>query len=118
VSAGKRKLLDRFGQLDDEQQETLLAFAEFLVTRPALADDADPVEPQGIARPAEETVVMAVRRLTQTYPMLDRRILFNEASGYMAEHALAGRPAAEVIDELEAVFARHYERVRGQGGEK
>jgi hypothetical protein len=36
----------------------------------------------------------------------------------MAEHALAGRAAAEVIDELEVVFARHYERVKEQGGKK
>lgn len=111
MSTEKKKLLDLFGQLDESQQEMLLAFAEFLVTRPGLADEADPVRPRPIERPTEETLVMALRRLTQTYPMLDRRKLFNEASRFMAEHALAGRPAAEVIDELEVVFAKHYKRI-------
>jgi hypothetical protein len=36
-----------------------------------------------------------------------------EASQFMAQHALEGRPAHEVIDELEAVFARHYQKMRG-----
>jgi hypothetical protein len=31
-----------------------------------------------------------------------------EASQFMAQHALEGRAAREVIDDLEAVFARHY----------
>lgn len=114
MSAGSKRLLDLFGQLAEEQQETLLAFAEFLVARPDLADEPEPSEPRPIERPAEETVVMAIRRLTRTYPMLDRRKLFGEASRFMTEHALAGRPANEVIDELEAVFARHYERMRNE----
>ncbi len=118
MSAEKKKLLDLFGKLDEHQQETLLAFAEFLITRPGLADEADPVQPRPIERPADETVVMAIRRLTQTYPMLDRRKLFSEASRFMAEHALAGRPAQEVIDELEIVFARHYERQKKEGGRR
>jgi hypothetical protein len=41
--------------------------------------------------------------------MLDRKRLMAEASQFMAQHALEDRPAREVIDELEAVFARHYE---------
>jgi hypothetical protein len=31
----------------------------------------------------------------------------------MAAHALEGRAAAEVIDDLEAVFARHYKAMAG-----
>lgn len=115
MSTEKTKLLDLFEQLDEQQQETLLAFAAFLTTRPALAHEVAPVAPRPIARPAEETVVAAIRRLTLTYPMLDRRKLFNDASRYMAAHALEGRPAVEVIDELEVVFAKHYERTNGEG---
>jgi len=33
----------------------------------------------------------------------------------MTEHALAGRPAAELIDELEVAFAGHYERTKDEG---
>jgi hypothetical protein len=55
-------------------------------------------------------VTTAIRRLVRTYPMLDRRKLMAEASEFMAQHALQGRPAGEVIDELDALFARHYEQ--------
>jgi hypothetical protein len=57
---------------------------------------------------------MAIKRLTQTYPMLDRRKLFGDTSKFVAQHALEGRPAMEVIDELEIVFAKHFEKVRGE----
>ena len=50
----------------------------------------------------------AIRRLVRTFPMLDRKRLMAEASQFMAQHALEGRAAREVIDDLEAVFARHY----------
>jgi hypothetical protein len=51
---------------------------------------------------------MAIKRLTRTYPMLDRRKLIGRTSQLMAEHALQGRAAVEVIDELEMVFERYY----------
>lgn len=51
---------------------------------------------------------MAIKRLTRTYPMLDRRKLMGPTSLLVSQHALQGRPAAAVIDELEMVFARHY----------
>ena len=108
------KLLDLFETLDRERQRTLIEFAEFLSSRAARDGDAEPAAaptPQPIARPATETVVMAIKRLTQTYPMLDRRKLLGETSEYVAQHALGGRPAAEVIDELEALFARHYQKL-------
>ncbi len=113
-----KKLLELFGGLDDRQRETLIAFAEFLAARAPQGVDAGPsasAEPLPIARPATETVVMAIKRLTQTYPMLDRRKLFTDTSRFMAQHALEGRPAAEVIDELEMVFARHFKGMRDEG---
>ena len=57
---------------------------------------------------------MAIRRLVRIYPMLDRKRLMVDASRFMAQHALNGRPAHEVIDELEKVFARHYEEHKGK----
>ena len=38
-----------------------------------------------------------------------------EASQFVAQHALEGRAAREVIDDIEAVFARHYQREKGKG---
>jgi hypothetical protein len=40
--------------------------------------------------------------------MLDRHLMLDETSTLMAGHVLRGRPARDVIDELEALFARHY----------
>ena len=112
-----KKLLELFGKLDDRQGEQLIAFAEFLAARAPQGNDAElfaAAEPLSIARPATETVVMAIKRLTRTYPMLDRRKLFTDTSRYMAQHALEGRPAAEVIDELEVMFSRHYRTMRNE----
>ena len=63
-------------------------------------------------------VTMAIRRLVRTYPMLDPKRLMAEASQFMAQHALNGRPAVEVIDELEKVFARHYQGMLERGARR
>ena len=112
MSRGEKQILDVFARLAPEQQDRLIAFAEFLGGG---ATDAAGMasEPVAIPRPDGEMVTMAIRRLVRTYPMLDRRQLMAESSQFMAQHALNGRPAVEVIDELEAVFARHYQRMRG-----
>lgn len=108
MKGDEKQLLDLFEQLAPEQQDRLIAFAEFLGgSAPDAAGAAS--EPVAIPRPDGETVTMAIRRLVRTYPMLDRKRLMAEASQFMAQHALEGRPAHEVIDELEKVFARHYE---------
>lgn len=107
----EQKLLDLFERLRPEQQDQLIAFAEFLAAG-GPPEERPAREPVNLPRPATETVTMAIRRLVRTYPMLDRRRLLGEASRFVAQHALEGRPAAEVIDELEIVFARHYKAMR------
>jgi hypothetical protein len=111
VQVKDTKLLDLFEQLAPEQQERLIAFAEFLSGGAADSGAADR-GPVALARPENETVTMAIRRLVRTYPMLDRRKLMAEAAEFMAQHALQGRPAGEVIDEIEALFARHYQNMK------
>ena len=110
-----KQLLDLFGRLAPGQQGKLIAFAEFLAARTPGSWNGKPAV---IPRPARETVTMAIRRLVQSYPMLDRRQLMAEASQFMAQHALEGRAASEVIDDLEAVFARHYDQRRKGKGER
>ena len=100
-----RKLLDLFGKLAPDQQDRLIEFAELLVADAPPGDD----DPRVLPGPAGETVTMAIRRLARSYPMLERRRLMGEASRLMAQHALEGRAAAEIIAELETVFARHYD---------
>jgi hypothetical protein len=115
VQVKDTKLLDLFEQLAPEQQERLIAFAEFL-SAGAADSNAAAGEPAALARPENETVTMAIRRLVRTYPMLDRRKLMAEAAEFMAQHALEGRPASEVIDELEVLFVRHYEHHKSKAG--
>jgi hypothetical protein len=41
-----------------------------------------------------------------------------EAVEFMAQHALEGRPAHVVIDELQVLFVRHYEQHKSQVGSR
>ncbi len=115
LSRDARRLLGLFERLDADQRRTLLEFAEFLAGRTAAAQvparaPEPPPEPLAIPRPEGETVVGAMKRLRRSYPMLDPDQLLDEASGLMSAHLLGGRPAVEVIDDLEALFARHYQQ--------
>jgi hypothetical protein len=112
VKVDEKRLLRVFGRLGEEQQDRLIAFAEFLAA--AAPGGSGVAGPATAPRPAAESVTLAIRRLVRTYPMLDRRRLMGDASRFLAQHALDGRPAAEVIDELEAVFAAHFQRMRDE----
>jgi len=102
------------GKLPEQELRTLLQFSEFLLAQvpDAEAADAPLPEPKPLPRPAEESVIRAMRRLSETYFMLDRGPLLNETSALMAQHVMQGRKAAEVIDDLEAAFLAQYQRVR------
>lgn len=108
-----KKLLNFFRELPVEQQDTLLAFAEFLAGRAAGTKPPVASQPQAIPRPAEEKVVQAIKRLRETYPMLDHGKMLHEVSLHMTQHVMHGRAAKDVIDELELVFRAHYERMTG-----
>jgi len=110
VKSGERRLRSLFSALDHEDQETLLAFAEFLAGRKKELAPAERPEPKSIPRPERESVVAAIKRLSATYPMLDKGRMLNETSNLMTQHIMRGRAATEVIDELEALFKRHYEQ--------
>jgi hypothetical protein len=107
-----QRLAEIAGRLPEAEQQTLLQFAEFLLARVPASEPEPLPEPKPLPRPAEESVIKAMRRLSETYYMLERGRLLNETSALMAQHVLQGRPAVEVIDELEAMFAAQYERVR------
>ena len=110
LSAEQRRLIKLFGALGPGDKASLLAFAEFLNGRSSeLAEPAVAQQPDVAPRPAQESVVAAMRRLSTGYPMLDKSVILHEAAGLMAAHTLQGRPAVEVIDELEGLFARAYQ---------
>ncbi len=111
----QRRLLSLFESLDGQDREMLLAFAEFLQARQTSADSVDEVpasahQPKSIERPETESVVKAIKRLSETYYMLERGQLLDQTSSLMMSHVLQGRDATSVIDELEIVFSQHYER--------
>lgn len=105
----EKRLTKIFAQLSEAERKTLLDFAEFLASR------SEPVAPDSlelnpIPRPADESVVAALKRLRETYHMLDHSKMLNEASALMAQHLMQGRPAVEVIDELEEIFRRDFDK--------
>jgi len=115
----QRRLVTLFDTLSDSGREMLLEYAEFLAARHARPMSS--AEPLDIPRPETESVVAAIKRLVETFPMLERSMLFNETSGLMAQHMLYARPAPEIIDQLEVLFRQHYtalvERREADGAE-
>jgi hypothetical protein len=112
LDAEQQRLLGLFSQLAIEDRATLIAFAEFLAERlqskGSHAAQA-PLEPKPIERPAEESVVKAIKRLSATYYMIERDQLFDETSSLMMSHIMQGRETKDVIDDLEALFNKHYQ---------
>jgi hypothetical protein len=115
----EKRLTGILRQLPAAQAGMLLEFAEFLLMRHGGAvreqemniGAAEISAPAEIPRPAEETVVKAVKRLRATYPMLDARKLLNQTSELMTQHIVQGREAIVVIEELEILFRTHYEKL-------
>ncbi len=97
-----------FSELPEAEQKTLLDFAEFLQSRAPQIKFVSLV-PLQIPRPAEESVVAAIKRLNQTYQMIERSTLLNETSDLMMQHMLRGRAARDIVDELELLFNKRFE---------
>jgi len=116
LSPEERRITRLYRSLSPTDRAALVAFAEFLAQRGAEASERPArLEPEPMERPTDETVVAALKRLRRVYAMLDRGVLLHEASTLMSAHVLQGRPAVDVIDELEALFARHYTAYREAG---
>lgn len=108
MTRDERRLLNIFRGLTPPHATALLEFAEFLEAK-SQREAPTVLVPLAIPRASEESVVKAIKRLSATYPMLDKGRLFNETSTLMTQHVMQGRPAPEVIDELEALFKRFYD---------
>lgn len=123
----QEQLLACLKHLSAQEQLSLLDYARYLAERQARATlpelpsmpvserKPEPLpEPRAIERPESERVVAAVKRLSQTYFMLDKTRMLGHTSGLMTQHIMAGREAREVIDELEEIFHREYEELRAR----
>lgn len=105
----RKRLLELFERLAAEQQSSLLDYAEFLAARRHVAVPRAESAP----RPAVETVVQAIKRLNRSYPMMQRHRLMPAVEKLLAEHLIDNRPAPQVIDEMEALFAAEYRLADG-----
>ncbi|MBT8438334.1 MAG: Crp/Fnr family transcriptional regulator [Gammaproteobacteria bacterium] len=112
-SKTQRQLIKLFSRLDKNRQQQLLDFAEFLVEKPSQGNGVDSEaaeKPVVVTRPDNESVIAAIKRLSKSYSMLNKDDILHETSDLMTSHVLKGRPAEEVIDELEILFVTHYEQ--------
>lgn len=108
VKKSTKKLLEYYRELPDEVAQQLLDFAEFLASRHKV-EVKEIALPQEITRPDTESVVAAVKRLSATFPMLNKDKLLNETASLVTQNLIQGRDAVEVIDELEVIFRKEYE---------
>lgn len=113
----EKRLAEILRRLPAEHRILLVEFAEFLASRAGPPAEVVP-EPTPIPRPDEESVVKAIKRLMATYHMLDRGKLLHETAHYMTQHVVHGRPAVEVIEELEKMFDGHYRSLKDRAGRK
>jgi len=117
VASAEQQLTELFRQLTVGDQLTILAFVEFLASRRpagAVAVSKEPVvipAPEAIERPAEESVVGALKRLAKTYPMLDKTEMLGATSDLVASNIMQGTDPVEVIDQLEDIFRSLYENL-------
>ena len=112
-SKTQRQLIKLFSKLDKTRQQQLLDFAEFLVSKSSESSEtAEQAEtaPVLLPRPEKESVIAAIKRLSKSYSMLNKDDMLHETSDLMSSHVLKGRPAEEVIDDLEILFVTHYEK--------
>ena len=69
-------------------------------------------EPEPIERPPQESVVGSLKRLSKTYPMLDKSEMLSATSDLVASQIMQGGDPAGTIDRLEKIFLEHYEQLR------
>jgi hypothetical protein len=115
----QKKILGILEGLSSVDRASVISFAEFLRSRAETANSvsvsaaaAEIPEPRLGPRPQDERVVAAVKRLSSAYFMLDKSKMLGVTSDLVTQHVLQGREAAEVIDELERVFADHYRQLK------
>lgn len=115
MSRDEKKLRKLYRGLNAADQQTLFRFAEFLAqsSPQQAAPDVFP-EPVFIERVPGESVVKGIKRLTATYPMINKEKLLHQSSDLMASHIINGRPASDVIDDLEVMFAEHYQQMKSE----
>ena len=114
----EKQLIDYYSSLSSSDKDNLLAFAEFLSQRATsnnvdkeLIDRTTQSQPVAIQRPETESVIKAIKRLTATYPMVEKENLLHSISDLITAHMMQGKKAEIVIDELEDLFLNAFEKL-------
>lgn len=93
--------------LPDEALLTLIEFSEFLASKYPAEKQVDQTY-NPLPRPQGESVIAAIKRLSKSYPMLDKTTLFDQTSAVMSAHILQNVSKEESIDKLEHIFREKY----------
>jgi len=118
MKAGERALLENYRKLSKSDQQALLKFSTFLVESEFDSSDGLAPKMKELPRPKEiyasenESVVGAIKRLSESYFMLDKACLLDETSVLMSQHVMQGRSKADVILALEQLFQHQYEKIK------
>ncbi len=114
----EKQLIDYYSSLSSSDKDNLLAFAEFLSQRVTsnnvdkeLIERTTQSQPVAIQRPETESVIKAIKRLTATYPMVEKENLLHSISDLITAHMMQGKKAEIVIDELEDLFLNAFEKL-------
>ncbi|MFK5893050.1 MAG: Crp/Fnr family transcriptional regulator [Pseudomonadota bacterium] len=115
MSKTQQKLIAILKQLNDTDQASVMSFAKFLVNNskqdPSYVKEPEVLQkPLDMIRPEKENVVIAIKRLSATYPMIKSSSVLDHAAKLMTDHLMHGKQAKLAIDELEILFSEHYER--------
>ncbi len=87
--------------LDGKHQQAVVDYATFLVQQYKIQTPVEAgLKPKVIARPEQETVIGAIKRLKKIYCMIDSDTLLDEPSSLIGQHILPGWEASAVINEL------------------
>jgi hypothetical protein len=113
MNSRERHFLRVMRKLGDAEQEQLLAFADFLRSRQQPETSVVHQEPKILPAKEGETVIGAIKRLRESYAMLDAKEMLNDTSSLMSRHVMGGEAAGTVVVELELMFKRHYQRSCG-----
>ena len=106
------RLKEIINALPEKHARQLLEFGEFLFQRHG--EDRTKLAKQDITRPETESVVMAIKRLTQTYPMLEPTSLLTQTSEILSRNMVGGKSANDSIDMLEQLFQERYGELKSE----
>ena len=114
LSKAERQLCQIYKKLNDSKRETLLSFAEFLISKQKETNKVKAVlqQPRLIIPEENESVINGIKRLKSSYFMIDDQDLFHEISALMSAHIMKGVSAKDTILKIEVVFEKFYNKYK------